>query len=230
MGNKEQKNNYYYLNICPLGKLCPFAHSQEEIDYHPNQYKTHTCSSVTAGGTAASSRSAWKTSSSNKTNIAPCTLRDVCPNYHPCRQSQLQQHYSQEGRQFHSRYTHYHHHHHQQHQQHHYGDYNPSSPLCQPQQHYQSILKPLPIAPMIYISPAPTSDFEKSLLLPGLRELFRQRSFTVYSYICRSSNDSSKNIDTSRQQQQQKQNDKDILVPYTLFGNVSGSSTSSTII
>jgi len=204
--NTTSSKDKYYFNACPFGKLCSFAHSQEEIDYHPNQYKTSICPSAGTPQASGASRAVWK--SPNTKNLKSCQLRDICPNYHPYRQSQqhLHHHHYQEGRQHHqshSRYGHHNYYHHHQHQ-HHYGDYHSTS---SPQQrhHHQATSKPLPIAPMMYILPSPVSDFEKSLTLPGLCTLFRERSSTIYSVISRR-NDSA----------QQKQG----VIPYALFGNV----------
>ena len=48
------------FNTCPEGFNCRYAHSKEEIDYHPNCYKKNMCTSRTF----------------------PCSLKDVCPNVH----------------------------------------------------------------------------------------------------------------------------------------------------
>jgi hypothetical protein len=43
-------------------------------------------------------------------------------------------------------------------------------------------------SPMLYIEPAPLSEFEKTLLLPGLQALFRDHSsFVFYSTLDKSS-------------------------------------------
>lgn len=54
----------YVINECPHGIDCQFAHSLEEIIYHPNRYKkSKTCAFTgRAGG---------------------CPYGDVCPNFHP---------------------------------------------------------------------------------------------------------------------------------------------------
>jgi len=166
-----------------------------------------------------------------------CQLKDICPNYHPHRhsssqQQQLHHHHYQEGRQpqqyqqSHSRFSYHHcHHHHQQH--HNYGDFHSSTPSSPQQRHlhhnhhhkhyHQALPKPLPISPMMYILPSPVSDFEKSLTLPGLRTLFRQRSSTMYSFLCSNKNDIA-----------QQQHQKETIVPYNLFGNVTGTSALTT--
>jgi hypothetical protein len=48
----------FVVNVCPKGKDCEFAHSHEEIVYHPKQYKTHGCSA------------------------GPCSLCEICPRFH----------------------------------------------------------------------------------------------------------------------------------------------------
>jgi hypothetical protein len=51
------------INECPHGVQCAFAHSQEEIIYHPKRYKQRTCATM---GRASG-----------------CVLGDVCPGFHP---------------------------------------------------------------------------------------------------------------------------------------------------
>eukprot|EP00536_Pseudo-nitzschia_multiseries_P008945 jgi/Psemu1/306149/fgenesh1_kg.238_\ len=54
----------FFLNECPNGVLCGYAHSAEEINYHPDSYKKKVCTAqyMRSGG---------------------CRLGDVCPNAHP---------------------------------------------------------------------------------------------------------------------------------------------------
>ena len=54
----------FFLNECPHGLKCDYAHSVEEINYHPLSYKCRVCTSIhpRSGG---------------------CRLGDVCPNAHP---------------------------------------------------------------------------------------------------------------------------------------------------
>ena len=54
---------YVVVNECPHGAKCTFAHSQEELRYHPRRYKQRTCASM---GRASG-----------------CSLGDVCPAFHP---------------------------------------------------------------------------------------------------------------------------------------------------
>jgi len=51
----------FYINECPKGVKCEFAHSMEEILYHPNAYKKKGCKMVSQG----------------------CPHGDVCPYLHP---------------------------------------------------------------------------------------------------------------------------------------------------
>jgi hypothetical protein len=56
--------SHFFLNECPKGIHCEYAHSMEEIVYHPNCYKTKVCTSL-----YSQSRG--------------CRTGDVCPNLHP---------------------------------------------------------------------------------------------------------------------------------------------------
>jgi hypothetical protein len=51
------------INECPHGRNCPFAHSHEEIIYHPQRYKQRSCTTMGRPG--------------------GCLLGDVCPGFHP---------------------------------------------------------------------------------------------------------------------------------------------------
>ena len=55
--------NYFVINECPNGVNCEFAHSHEEIIYHPNRYKKKACPSIMRTGT--------------------CRYGDICPHHHP---------------------------------------------------------------------------------------------------------------------------------------------------
>jgi hypothetical protein len=63
-GDNTFSPSHFFLNECPAGVQCEFAHSMEEITYHPRRYKTKVCNSLysRSGG---------------------CHLGDVCPNIHP---------------------------------------------------------------------------------------------------------------------------------------------------
>ena len=53
----------FVVNECPRGVSCSFAHSKEEILYHPRGYKHNLCSSLT--------------------RLGGCQNGDVCPDFHP---------------------------------------------------------------------------------------------------------------------------------------------------
>lgn len=53
----------FVVNECPSGVNCEFAHSNEEIVYHPNRYKAKLCPSVQRTGV--------------------CRYGDICPHHHP---------------------------------------------------------------------------------------------------------------------------------------------------
>jgi hypothetical protein len=53
----------FMLNQCEQGDECNFAHSNEEIFYHPDQYKRKMCASSANKGIT-------------------CPLGDICPNFH----------------------------------------------------------------------------------------------------------------------------------------------------
>lgn len=63
-GDKMISPGQFYLNECPKGVTCGYAHSVEEIMYHPLNYKTKVC-------TSPYSRSGG------------CRFGDVCSNVHP---------------------------------------------------------------------------------------------------------------------------------------------------
>lgn len=63
-GDKFISPSHFFLNECPKGVHCRYAHSMEEILYHSRRYKTKVCTSLysRSGG---------------------CHLGDVCPDLHP---------------------------------------------------------------------------------------------------------------------------------------------------
>mmetsp|Transcript_7519 Transcript_7519/g.8114 ORF Transcript_7519/g.8114 Transcript_7519/m.8114 type:complete len:1045 (+) Transcript_7519:154-3288(+) len=63
-GDKMISPTQFYLNECPKGIACDYAHSMEEIMYHPMNYKAKLCTSMysRSGG---------------------CRFGDICPNVHP---------------------------------------------------------------------------------------------------------------------------------------------------
>eukprot|EP00522_Entomoneis_paludosa_P013221 CAMPEP_0172455424 /NCGR_PEP_ID=MMETSP1065-20121228/12058_1 /TAXON_ID=265537 /ORGANISM="Amphiprora paludosa, Strain CCMP125" /LENGTH=1007 /DNA_ID=CAMNT_0013207885 /DNA_START=515 /DNA_END=3538 /DNA_ORIENTATION=+ len=61
--SRGQGNRRYVVNSCPHGENCEFAHSPEEIVYHPGRYKSGLCSSLARPG--------------------GCPRGDVCSDFHP---------------------------------------------------------------------------------------------------------------------------------------------------
>ena len=136
-----------YINMCPRGVECDHAHSNEEIIYHPDNYRRMAC----------------------KNSASSCPLRDVCPRVHTKQfSSQDMAHHNSHG--YHrGRRRHEH-----------------TSPAQRPRSSSDAAGRnggfgKIPEgAPMLYIDPAPLSDFEKTLLLPGLQALFRDHSSSIF--------------------------------------------------
>jgi len=163
-GSSGQSSTKCFFNVCPHGVHCTYAHSKEEIEYHPDQYKKRICdvASVT-------------TPPSGRGSQPSCPLRDICPHFHPHDQQpthapQLKQHYPRHANQRR-------------------GD----SPGRGGKRHVVASAgggggagtdQQPSGAPMLYVSPAPKSDFEASLMLPGLRDIFRRHSSTLYALHC----------------------------------------------
>jgi len=139
LADKRMGPNYFVLNECPKGVHCEFAHSYEEMVYHPNRYKTKVCSQFARSGV--------------------CRLGDICPCYHPpdsARQSK-----KPEGRPPNSRHV----------------RGGPSSTTG------KSSSIPPSGSPILYGSPAPMSNFEKQLLMPGLQNLFRRHCSVIRAHL-----------------------------------------------
>jgi hypothetical protein len=64
IGNDMIGPGTFFLNECPSGLVCDHAHSVEEINYHPLNYKNRVCTSLYS-------------------RYGGCRLGDVCPNAHP---------------------------------------------------------------------------------------------------------------------------------------------------
>ena len=148
------------VNSCPRGMNCHLAHSIEEVEYHPDNYKTILCSSVLRGQDQTLPRQA-------------CKLRDICPHLHPPGSSQPGRHYHHHGGQGPGRQW--------GHRRQGSGDVTafgrgqtPIATSRLSQEHTG--------APMLYIHPAPTSEFDRHLQLPGLRELFRHKCSSTYNF------------------------------------------------
>jgi len=61
--SRSEPSGRYVVNSCPHGEKCEFAHSVEEIMYHPRRYKSNVCSALARPG--------------------GCPRGDVCPDFHP---------------------------------------------------------------------------------------------------------------------------------------------------
>mmetsp|Transcript_27464 Transcript_27464/g.39318 ORF Transcript_27464/g.39318 Transcript_27464/m.39318 type:complete len:843 (+) Transcript_27464:106-2634(+) len=173
------------FNQCPDGVHCQFCHSQEEMEYHPNRYKQQrqTCPVFT------------KVSKDGGDLFDSCDRDHTCPYVHPITKSHSSTRgvamfgrsstnessttgtsggirYGTSGSHSASRTL-----------QHH-----PRSPRSQGKSGQQSdvplgeIISPVR-SPMMYISPAPESNYEMSLTLPGLKSIFRQHCAVLYSYL-----------------------------------------------
>jgi hypothetical protein len=130
------------IHECPHGTDCKYAHSVEEIMYHPNRYKVfQMCPhSGSAGG---------------------CALGDICPNFHPVDSYRFPKK-SDSRSPRHSR----------QQQQVQGGPIAKTSPSSCPSG-----------TPILYCSPAPLSNFEHHLQMPGLQSLFRRQCSVVRSHV-----------------------------------------------
>jgi hypothetical protein len=62
LGSRESSKKVVMLNECPKGSSCEFAHSVEEIVYHPWRYKQKICPSTGRPG--------------------GCSLGELCPKFH----------------------------------------------------------------------------------------------------------------------------------------------------
>ncbi|KAL3778285.1 hypothetical protein ACHAWO_006853 [Cyclotella atomus] len=130
-----------FMNVCPQGVDCSYAHSREEIIYHPESYKRNPCSNTTS----------------------TCHLKDICPNTHAKLNGYMDgasHGYSRHGKRHHI------------------------TPKKTGQaSHGQStgFEKRPDGSPMLYIDPAPVSEYEEGLLLPGLKALFRDFSQSMYN-------------------------------------------------
>jgi len=139
--------NGCYVNACKDGVLCKFAHSREEIDYHPKNYKTKECHLIKKG------------------SPCPCDMHDICPNLHPYYPTSC----SFIPPKSLMRYG---------------GKRNNHTPY-RIKGHLISEKHPSYIrtgAPMIYLSPAPISEFDKTLHFPGLHSLYRRNCATLYAH------------------------------------------------
>lgn len=132
---RGRNGGVFIINECSHGVDCEFAHSAEEIAYHPRRYKQKTCNANSRPG--------------------GCPLSDICPYFHPTDVYRFPKKVESRSPR-HSR----------QHQ---------NSNKTSTQVHSG--------APMLYASPAPLSQFEKHLQLPGLQNLFRRNCAVLRAYI-----------------------------------------------
>ncbi len=136
-----------HLNTCPFGMQCKYAHSQEEMDYHPTVYKSEVCEA-------------------SKTSYINCQKRDICPKSHPViprspgHSSKALRHLTRPKAGHHGGTKH--------------ATSSTTSPIdnnCAPG-----------AAPILYHKPAPPSEFEKTLLFPGLQSLYRRNCAMLYAH------------------------------------------------
>lgn len=135
------------LNSCKDGVHCKFAHSKEEVDYHPKCYKSKVCQCSKTGGNFMSH---------------PCKLLDICPNAHPL----------QSG-------VHYHHRGNKRR-----GDSfskGKGSPKLGSRSKEEEFKVPEP-AHVLYLNPSPLSEFDRSLVFPGLVSLYRRNCSVHYAH------------------------------------------------
>ena len=142
-----------HFNTCPHGLMCKYAHSQEEIDYHPKRYKSKVCESC---------RSSYNN----------CGLRDICPNCHP--ENPRSPPHAKSGRSHHPKWS---------------GDatskgkgshcVNTKNSDASSLVSNENVPSP---APILFHKPAPSSEFEKTLIFPGLQSLYRRNCAMLYAH------------------------------------------------
>lgn len=163
VNNKSSSIDGCYLNACEDGVQCKFAHSKEEVAYHPKNYKTKVCQSTKKGSHCA------------------CDMRDICPYLHTsghyfCTSTPPRSLTRHIGRRM-------------------------NDTPCRIKGHLIGGKHPTPSigstdvgsyaragAPMLYLSPAPTSEFDKTLHFPGLCSLYRRNCATHYAHDVASKN------------------------------------------
>jgi len=168
------------FNACPHGVKCSFAHSEEEILYHPKRYKKMI------GGFCPFSQ---EYVSGSNAPIHCCHLRDVCPHLHCKDQQQIRHNISDvtpRQQQIHRQSNMKNNGHHKSSSFYRHDAQSiipPSSNLLSPSLSTSSLSKKSAKSPaMFYVSPSPESEFDKSLMLPGLRSLFRRRSSVLHAH------------------------------------------------
>jgi hypothetical protein len=135
--------HHVVVNKCLHGTDCKFAHSREEMIYHPRRYKQKTCPSVGRQG--------------------GCGLGDVCPSFHPIETYRFPKKADSRSARF-SR---------------------PAHAMD------KGVAAVPPGSPILYVSPAPISSYERHLVLPGLQCLFRRNCAVTNANLMNSSGDKS---------------------------------------
>ena len=181
------------INKCPLGLRCKYAHSMEEIEYHPKRYKKSLCDC-----------------NNFPTEQVHCELKDICPHLHPISQPKSS---SQGGHAHRSRYLRQNIRETSNHttllsgggsnissNNNNNGATAPSSSTqTKTETSVTSGNSSIPQgSPMLYLNPAPKSGFDDHLMFPGLRDLFRRNCLVFFT-------NASSNI----------------ITDYTLFGDFS---------
>ena len=218
--------NGVVINACPHGLHCPHTHSNEEMVYHPDRYKRRMCEEMSA----PSQRGSGGGSGGGAHSIPRCILRDVCPDLHPRwsasqarrvgggvgggshrgdhrggRERERQHPLSSRRERSPPR-----------HLGRRSGDGRGGPPRGGSDRHtvdgaHTSLhTQPPSGPPTLYVGPAPESEFETSLLLPGLRALFRRNSVALWA--------------SHRQKAAETiavapRLDRNPVLPYTCFGN-----------
>jgi len=149
-----------HLNTCPDGVNCKYAHSKEEIDYHPKRYKTVLCQA-------------------SKPLYHNCCLCDICPKTHPesPRSPIHGKSRSGHGKRVGDNVS--------RGKGAHHGSTKHGAVEAGTTQSGDNLVPAS--APIIYHNPAPLSEFEKTLMFPGLQILYRKNCAVHYAYYVKKS-------------------------------------------
>lgn len=179
-GDGTNNEDCYMINMCPNGVMCNFAHSREEILYHPERYKRilcrHTASNCPLGDICSNTHTELSSASHHGYNNS---------NSNNSRQGGGKRHY-QDHAPFHNRTGGGSTYHGSKRRAASGGGITMSSTSFVA----DGFGKFPDASPMLYIDPAPLSEYEKTLVLPGLQALFRDHSSAMV-YTTSSINDSS---------------------------------------
>jgi len=129
-----------FVNACKNGHLCEFAHSQEEVDYHPLRYKNRKCTS----------------------KIRPCNLLDICPHSHLVNERQNHHPNRRRGDSISNG----------------KGDLKTNSSISDD----FNTPRILGGSPVLYLSPAPMSEFDNAFQFAGFQSLFRRNCTVHYAH------------------------------------------------